>query len=328
MRKKWVKQLCGTVGFVSVFLVCLTLFSVVSPYILREYAGPSTEQQINKQFEDVATQVYSCLVLGNSRLYRGLDPEQLSTPTYNFAHDNDAYNQIYWKLKYLEEHDIDFDTAIIGTDYFMYGFLSDTRNEFYKDYLSQEYMKDFADNTTQENPGNSKKWHEQMDSDFNDYIVSKYQYPFNNLLPCLKSLVFGGDSKTYLKDNGQFIVPNVKATDADAVERDMTRLGIQTEYFEKTLAFCKSKGIRVVVVMPPTRDAELVNYSAEQLSEFNQYLEELTKKYNAELLNYAFDENFKATDLYMDITHLTPEAAVLWTEQLNSDLQNMGFFDN
>ena len=62
----------------------------------------NTAEQIKMSFENSIADNYNCYFLGNSRIYRNINPEMMTTvKAYNFGHDNDSYNQMYYKLLYL-----------------------------------------------------------------------------------------------------------------------------------------------------------------------------------------------------------------------------------
>ena len=317
MTKTLVKRIAGTTGFLLLFFLLVQGYFVIADNAVYSRAGLSTQGQLEMQFENAVVNRYACLVLGNSRTYRGINPDCLSVSTYNFSHDNDSYNQIYWKLMYLEEEGVSFDTLILGTDYFMFSFLSDTRNHYYGKLLPAGYMTDFSDGGAISDV-NATPWHERMNEDFNTYIVRRFQQP----LPYLFSKESSGEKQhPYLKSNGQYVDPTKSAKEGDTTKRDGNRLEIQMEYFEKVLEYCKEKGIRVAVVMPPARDAELGSYDQNLLQQCDAYIKETTKKYQVTFLNYAYEEEYKSYKLYTDITHLNPATADLWTQRLDADLK-------
>ena len=83
-----------------IFAYCGFMYFVV-PAILSFNYGPSTEEQITQSFSNALEKDYDLLVLGNSRLYRGVNPDKFQLATFNFSHDDDTYIKIYFKLKYL-----------------------------------------------------------------------------------------------------------------------------------------------------------------------------------------------------------------------------------
>jgi hypothetical protein len=92
---------------VAIFLsIPLLLYIITSifllPSLISKVEGPSTEQQILMSFENAKKGNYDLMALGNSRMYRGIDPSVFDCSSYNFSHDNDTYNQMYYKLKWLE----------------------------------------------------------------------------------------------------------------------------------------------------------------------------------------------------------------------------------
>ena len=57
--------------------------------------GPSTKELVDFNFNHALENNYNLLILGNSRIYRGINPDKLSLSAYNFAFDAEYSNQ-YW----------------------------------------------------------------------------------------------------------------------------------------------------------------------------------------------------------------------------------------
>ncbi|AEA42197.1 hypothetical protein Fluta_0188 [Fluviicola taffensis DSM 16823] len=272
------------------------------PDIISLSNGPSTRQQIQYSFENASLLNYDMVIVGNSRTYRGLNPDKFNQRTFNFSHDNDSYNQIYFKLKFLEGKRKKISSVILGLDYFQFSFISNTRNYIYGDLLSDEYLKDY---------------------DTQNLFYQKIDYYINNIDPKnLKALSFKSkEEKPFLKENGQYISPGL-ATENDSIERDIKRLDFQTKYFKKVIDFCQKKKVRVFIVMPPCRSNELISYSKVEIDEFNAFIKTFTKIKNVYYLNYSTTSNFNTKD-YTDITHLNEKAANRFSKMLNNDINHL-----
>ena len=323
MNKLLFMKVCRSIGFCMAFFLLVQSYFQIADRVVQAKAGLNTQEQLQMQFENAVNREYDCLILGNSRTYRGINPDEMSVAAYNFSHDNDNYNQMYWKLMYLEENDIEFDSVILGTDYFMFSFLSDTRNEYYGALLPEAYLQDYTEEQYASVQTEKKVWHEQMNDAFNAYVVRKFQQPLEY---AVTTMAGKEDQYIHLKNNGQYVDPLHVATEADTVQRDGQRLDIQEEYFSRILAYCEEKGISAVVVMPPVRDVEMANYSQEFLQEFDMYLENTARQYGATVLNYSKDSQFKAMELFSDVTHLCPAGADLWTQKLDANLKAVSFY--
>ena len=68
----------------AVFLAPVLALAVLVPVWARpfipEAQGPGTEELVRRGFEMAQTRHYECLVVGNSRMYRGLNPDKLGVP--------------------------------------------------------------------------------------------------------------------------------------------------------------------------------------------------------------------------------------------------------
>ena len=97
---------------------------------------------INNQtiFRNAEKRPYDMVFMGNSRIYRGLNPDSFTTKSYNFAHDNDSYNQIYYKLLFLTAQNKKIQIVLLGVDYFEYSVFSDSRNYEYSKIFNKSYL--------------------------------------------------------------------------------------------------------------------------------------------------------------------------------------------
>lgn len=303
--KKFVKK-------IFIFILCLSfllyLYCELSQAAVIKYNGENTEQQIEKSFRNAVKEEYNCYFLGNSRIYRDINPDMFTeVNAYNFAHDNDSYNQMYYKLLYLEKEGQEFDYLIIGTDYFQFSFLGDSRNYIYDRWFGIDYMKDYNSSIP--------------DEIFSDILYfwktkrlsAKFCIPYLMGKPAGKHI-------NYLKDNGQYIAYGEAGKD-DTIDRNSNILEIQKQYFQKIVHYCDEKNITFYVVMPPTRDEELAAYTQEELDAFHEILQEvLGENYKKYYIDCSNLEEFKHYSNYTDITHLKEAAADRFSTYLSEEL--------
>lgn len=291
--KKFIKAL----ALFSIPAALYIIFSIVAlPHLLSLVAGPTTKDQIDRSFTHAVERDYSLLILGNSRCYRGINPDMLSLSAYNFSHDNDSYNQLYFKLRYLLEKQKKIRYLILGVDYFEFGLFFNTRNYVYADYFVDEYEKDYDDSI----------------------LKLKLDYYIENANPKKLKILTTRSKPPFLKDNGQYIKFG-KAKESDNIRREISRLKIQESYFHKILALCKQENIKAFLVMPPVRKNELNSYTAAQMQEFDTFIRH-TIDSNAVYLNYSLDSTFTIKD-YTDITHLNEAAADRFTKIVDDSLK-------
>lgn len=297
---------------IFLFTVCLSVLLAVYCKLTLEasvkYMGENTKQQIERSFRNAAADDYDCYFLGNSRMYRGINPDLFTgVKAYNFSHDNDSYNQMYYKILYLEKENQDIDYLVIGTDYFQFSVYGDSRNYIYDRIFGLDYMKDYNASVA--------------DEIFSD-IVYFWKTKRNSaqfIIPYLKGEA-ASEQINYMKDNGQYVMYGT-ATDEDTVERYAMIRDLQKEYFEKIVDYCAEKDIELYVVMPPTRDEELASYTKEQMDSFHLMIEEtLGERFEGHYLDCSDLPEFKHYSNYTDITHLNSAAADRFSEYLNGAL--------
>lgn len=293
--RKFLENLVKFIGFFALFYV--PFFLLILPKLLTISNGPNTEQQVSESFKNAMEREYDVLALGNSRMYRGINPDKFELKTFNFSHDNDTYNQLYYKLKYLLDNGKAFKTVVLGVDFFQFSFISDTRNYAYIKFLDAEYNKDYPNKP---------------------YLLL---YHLRKLKPVqAEGLRICKSYTPYLKENGQFYREG-KASPNDKGKRDIRRKEIQIKYFERILELCTQKKIKVYLLMLPTRENELVNYKPNEIEEFNTFLNNYLTE-NIVLLNFTYDSTYNIDD-FADITHFTPLAADRFSKQLSDTIMRI-----
>lgn len=299
-QKEWFFK---TILFMFILLfIYVFIFLAILPRAIEKTEGPSTKKQIETSFNNAQKTQFDLLVCGNSALYHGINPDLFSMPAYNFSHDNDTYNQIFYKLVYLEKEGKKFKYLILGIDYFQFSFISGTRNYVYNELLDKQYQADY-----------------KSKGKIIEYIESKNLSDFNRLV-YLRNYFDDSKSNKYLKPNGQFILSG-KASPHDRYRYSIKRLPIQEKYFEMILAFCKKNNIIVFITMQPTRKNALQNYSEDEMREFNNYVKRHTNSSVfylncSELPGYSYED-------YTDITHLNEDAANRFTMYLNEAIKKI-----
>lgn len=75
------------------------IYLFYSRFIYRNALGISTSEQITRTFSSAEKTNYQMLIVGSSLLYRGINPDSITCiKSYNASHDNDSYNQFYYKI--------------------------------------------------------------------------------------------------------------------------------------------------------------------------------------------------------------------------------------
>ncbi|MCR5268067.1 MAG: hypothetical protein K6E16_06110 [Lachnospiraceae bacterium] len=301
---------------IKLFLLCALVilpilgYSKLADVATAKYDGINTADQIRESFKNAVGKDHNCYFLGNSRIYRDIDPDCFThVSAYNFGHDNDSYNQMYYKLLYLLDHGENVEHLVIGTDYFQFSFLSDTRNYVYNNLFPAEYRADYGDLSEIE----IKK----------DYFVRLWSNKQNALLACLR-YVLGRPKPEHvkmLKENGQYLVYG-QADPEEIVDRDYTVMDIQYRYFRKIIACCEEHDIDLYVIMPPLSEGEIKTHTDEERQVFDtMILRELEgTPYRGHYHNYRNEKGLLPYTEFIDATHLKPDAAQRYSTFLNAEI--------
>lgn len=287
----------------SVFFLGLFFsYYYYSVFLLKKNYGLTTEEQIDKQYSDLNKNKDSirCVFLGSSRFYRGINPAKFDVFSYNFSHDNETYNQIYYKLKHVVETCPNLETVVICYDYPGFSFISATRNSYYNKYMPQEYVNDYT---------------------FRQKIEDQIIFPVKQT-KYYWSLANSG-KRGELSEFGQYIKYGEYATEDDSIVREKNILPLQIEYFRKICALLKERELISFMVVMPMRDGEYKNYTLQDINNYNSIvLHECDNKYLF-FLNYLRDARFLSASLYTDCTHLNKDGADLFSLVLNKDINKI-----
>ncbi len=272
----------------------------VFPFILGVLNGPSTKFQIEKSFDYLESKDVDLLILGNSRVYRGINPSIIQEKAFNFAHDNDTYNQLYYKLVHALKVHPDMKEVVLGVDYFQFSFLAKSRNYAYADVLPKEYLKDYNESQLK-----NKLLHVYK-TIYPAYFVNKLKHSnYKHAVP-------------FYKENGQFIKPGKSSPD-DMTERDFNRLEIQIKYFGLIVDLCKENDLTLYLVMPPLRDNELTNYTEEEIKDFKSFIGSYTTDDKVHYLDFSVRHDFDLND-FTDLSHLNESGADAFSTMLRDDI--------
>lgn len=283
------------------FFVLITasfyIYVVIIDKIADKKYGINTSDQIKQSFQNALKRDYNVLILGNSEPYRDINPDRMiGSKAYNFAHDNDAYNQAYYKLLYLDSHNINIDTLILCTDYTAFSYISNTRNYIYDKYFDQNYYKDYNSLYLIECFKNLKEYYlikHNLSYELIDWLLNNNQTVTNY---------------RYQRENGQLIVEG-NASPNDSIDREELFLDFQFGYFKKIVEFCKSKNIMLFVINMPTRDEELKCFSKSFMEMFDNKIKSVLITEKMRYVNYSTLLDFKDYRDYVDICHLNERAA-------------------
>lgn len=310
--------------FWKVGLYSLPIILVVSVYFFtaKEHRsvlnGISMSEQLNQGFHNAVASKTETYILGNSRCYRGLNPDVLGSSVYNFAYDNETFLEQYYKLIYLKKHGNIPSTIILGVDYFEFSFVSVALKDIYKNYFSPDYLKSTNKFTVKSNNQLS-----ELNNFINSQVATLFGRSASQYLDFLYYHYVLNEpiQYPYLKDNGQYIIsPLPSAKEGDFVKRDSIILDIQKHSFESIVSFAKSHNIKLFLVMPPTRQIERDSYRLEFTKRMDEYFISRCMEGSVYYINYFNDNEFVTAD-FMDDTHLTPVGADRFSEKLRMDIE-------
>jgi len=309
----------------SICLLIVCLYFSYSSFVLKKTFGPTTEKQLKQAFGDVIQNKYETIILGSSLMYRGVTPEKItfSGSCYNFAHDNDSYNQMFYKLKFLLDNGRKPKNLIISVDYFNFSRLTSSRNLYYFKYFDEKYKNDYLNDITSTGFNAVGDF---VNDEFETFMNQKFEF---SLIPTIKGslkLLKGNVTpERFLKQNGQLVLNYKEANDTDVIGKQASYQPrkIQIHYFERILLYAKEYNINVFLVFPPIRKY-MLDYPEEETKFLlkEKWSQETLNNNNIYMLDYSSDNNFVQED-YQDYIHLNVKGADKFSSKLNYDIFNL-----
>lgn len=300
------------------FVLCALM--VINSILTKKEYGITMEQQIKQQFDAINEKYYDTIILGNSRLYRGINPELLDGNCYNFAFDNDSFLECYYKLKYLETNEKLPKRIILGVDYFEFSFVSAGMQAAYDAYFDKEYDEIILNCSSLSFDNKKTDIDDKINKRLNILLIHNY---YNAVSYLFNKYILKDNRVSYVSEYGQYrIYPQPKAKAGDFLTRSSNILEEQKSAYEKIFELCKQNNIAIIQVMLPLRDIEQNCYSEETKLLFNNMF---SSNNHSKYLNYSTNENFSLKD-FMDDTHLNLSGADNFTTLLNDDLKKFNFY--
>lgn len=287
----------------------------------KKLNGITMNDQIIMSFDNVLKKTYETIIMGNSRTYRGVNPDMMDSTTYNFSFDNETFFEQYFKLQYLDRSNQLPRLLILGVDYFEFSFLSQAMQASYRPYFGEEYNNLL--NQLSRNIGVEFAPIDNVDDWFNSKMSEVFGRSTSQYLSYLWRTLQGSPFEApCLKANGQYVVrPVPTAVDGEFMTRSSKMEPCQQEKFEQIMAFAKQRQIKVILLMPPCRDIEMDCYTQDVKDNMNIYFKSFERPDSVWYLNMSELENYHVDD-YMDGTHLNPIAADKFSRQLYDTIKN------
>jgi hypothetical protein len=313
----------------SSYLVAVLLsLSAIKSFLLtpatQAFEGEPTADRIKRAFHSVNSGDFDCLIMGNSRVYRGINPAYISScKAFNFAHDADTFNQTYYKLKYVLARKRP-KAVVISLDYFDFGFIAGRRNSTYKLFLPPEYFADYQASVSLESIYELLKG---LNNSWNIFAYNELLTPTKYLLLRMHYSLRGRSipPPSFQRDNGQYVkLPLRQGDPLDWANREKEAqiLPIQESYFVRLVELAQANNIELVFVTSPCRAEELSSYAPATLERLRETFKRWAEQHEFVYLDYSMSSEFTRHD-FSDITHLNHVAADRFTKMLDKDLRRI-----
>lgn len=277
--------------------LCLFALLVLVPFGAGEYyvrSLPNPAKSKHAFLSRYSNQV-DVLVLGSSHTYYGICPQMLSPHAYSAAQVSQTLRYDAWVL-----HHYPFDSlrAVVLpiSDFTLYEELEDG-GEWYQTNRYRLYMD--CDIHCR---GSVYDWEVTAFPVFCKKLKSLWQPPRMRWSRWGQGLEYTAENKAADWDNGEKRAATNRYADFSTAPANERRL-------EQIAAFCRRRGIRLLLVSTPLRPSYRAHQSAAQLADTQSRLQHLQHKYpEIVYLDFRADKRFKAADFY-DSDHLSTTGA-------------------
>jgi len=248
------------------------------------------------------------LILGNSHVCYGINPEYFKLNTFNNAHgsqtidyDNNIFQKYFNKLSKLKY-------LILPIDYFtLFIRFEDGWEEYRKKYYNIYYGMHFG--STPDN------YFEILHNKFSLNVKSVWLYYVKKkkLRNCINngSATFNQEKKSGFLDNGKYRA---------AIQTSKTNKNITSsiDYLNKIITAANSKNIRVLLLTMPAHDSYLKYLNRSQLETTVHIAETMTHTHTGvKYYNFLSDRLFEGDDFF-DSDHLNEKGAKKLSTKLDS----------
>lgn len=298
---------------ILLFILPIALLATTIEVIARKVPNPysSKYEWMQKNAETVET-----LVLGSSHSFFGIRPNLLGMKSYSLANvsqqlDQDAALLEQWGNRY---HSLKTVVATISLfSLFSQGLENGSeswRCRYYNIYMDCNlWPTDLSTYFEVANPSMAK-----------EKIIKAIS---GNKESGCDDFGWGTDYKLNNKDTTSW---NNNEEAKAAIKRHTAKNWDYVEYntakLRRLIVYCKSHGIRLVLVTTPCWHSYYDRLPKEQTEKMYSIISQMTKEYNISYLDYMKDTRFNADDFY-DSNHLSDVGATKFSKILKADIDNL-----
>lgn len=301
-------------------LAAAAYFATAGP-LCRAYLGPDRDLGLAVESAvDLARRTpFDTVVLGNSRVWRGVDPTFLGPDSFNFAFDDDVFLYYGPKLRFLERNGHRLRRALLGVDVFQLGYWNYDRYPTYRRVLGDPELERWAFDPLYAPP---LAW------TTTDRLVSLRQTYRSALAASLTERLFRRPraevalSERYvLADNGFRLVTYGARRTLDPVIMPPARIDARAvALLEDAVKELRAKEVDVVLFVPPASAAFRALYAADDRARFAAVIGDLVKRHHVRFASWEDDPAFGEDD-FPDEVHLSREGAERFSRILGAWLE-------
>lgn len=299
MAKFFLKSfIFSSIFFLIVFVIEFHLAGILNSYVLKGNC-------LKDPTVDLA-------ILGSSQAYYGFNPALFSSHGCNLANSNqDFYYDNQLTEKYLKQTP-NLKTVFLSVSYFSFEFKLVNTEESWRRFFYSRFL------------GLKDPIYSPLD--LRNYSLIALYTPKNSL-----SYISQGFKVNLAADDKPNGWINAKQSDSsnDAkanAQRHTSYMNPQytrqnEQLLEKTIQTLKQRGVRIILITPPTVADYYQNIDPQKYTAMQQDLSYFKDKYSLIYLNYFQDQRFKEDDFIDRSDHLNPAGAEKLARIIKADLK-------
>jgi len=290
------------------FLVPVLLVWLSSEVFYRSVENNYTfkTERIASEYEEIET-----LVLGNSHAFFGINPDYISSRTFNLANVSQS---LYFDQLLLERH-IDslpkLKTVVLNISYFSLSLADDSGEDKWRKYFYQQQMKVDVPSISVFDP---RQYSLALSRRFNPTVGLFREYFDNGTVVSSYNNGYGmQDSTNIVKDKVAISKIIAKKHEDNSLDFE-----VNTARLKQMISLCNKREVEVILIQMPVYKTYFDLLNSEKKEKISQTLSRLEAN-NPNVRYYNFSQNpiFVDRDL-RDADHLTNAGAVKFSKLLNS----------
>lgn len=299
------------VKYVTFFIAPILIFIIVGELLLRNIPN---DYSYKSKYLDKNAQKIETVFLGSSHFYFGINPEFISSKSFNAAHTSQSLD---FDLKILEKYNDDWDSLkyiVVPVDYFSLYSRLDTGIEAWR---VKNYTIYYGIKSDYKIENNTEIFSNKLRVNFDR--VRQFYFDDKNDITC-SNLGWGFN---YNSKNNNDLQLSGKTAAKRHTAKNKDQFNENVAVLKQIVEFAKNKNCNVIFVTSPAYKSYVSNLNINQLNgTVNELISLSQLNKNVVYVNLLNDSSFVKEDFF-DADHLNEIGAKKFTLKLESIIKSL-----